>query len=407
MQSEVSTAPEEHASPPWSPVMRAIVAVLLVVLFGLAISAFRVVIAPLVIGMVIAYVFRPVVRSLMKVTRLSRQVIAALLYLVLLALVVLAVILFAPLIVTQANAMRYEVLAFMRHLNSVGPDETIVFAEFEINVSMIAMEINEMLRNFARALAVGAPELFQHVAETILLVVFTFLISFYMTRDTEKIILWVEDLIPLSYRQDARLLLQEIDGVWSAFFRGQALLSLVVAIILTLVSFGLGLPQPILIGIFGGLLEFLPSVGHTAWGATVVIVALLQGSTHLPVSNVTFGMIVFVVYVLFTQLDINVLIPNIIGGHVDLHPMLIIIGIIVGAVVGGVLGIILAAPTIASLRVIGRYIYAKLLGMNPFPMVGPPSVPWHQRAEVARQRADEETQPRTSRRSRLRRRNQK
>jgi predicted PurR-regulated permease PerM len=324
MQSEVSTAPEEHASPPWSPVMRAIVAVLLVVLFGLAISAFRVVIAPLVIGMVIAYVFRPVVRSLMKVTRLSRQVIAALLYLVLLALVVLAVILFAPLIVTQANAMRYEVLAFMRHLNSVGPDETIVFAEFEINVSMIAMEINEMLRNFARALAVGAPELFQHVAETILLVVFTFLISFYMTRDTEKIILWVEDLIPLSYRQDARLLLQEIDGVWSAFFRGQALLSLVVAIILTLVSFGLGLPQPILIGIFGGLLEFLPSVGHTAWGATVVIVALLQGSTHLPVSNVTFGMIVFVVYVLFTQLDINVLIPNIIGGHVDLHPMLII-----------------------------------------------------------------------------------
>jgi predicted PurR-regulated permease PerM len=405
MQSEDSNVPEGHTSPPWSPVMRAIVAVLLVLLFGLAISAFRVVIAPLVIGAVIAYIFRPVVRLLRRVTRLPREVVAAMLYLVLLALVVLTVILFAPLIVAQANVLRREVLVFMRYLNSVGPDETIVFAEFEINLSMIAMEINEILRNFARSLAVGAPELFQHAAETILLVVFTFLLSFYITRDAEKIIQWAEDLIPLGYRQDARLLMQEIDTIWSAFFRGQALLSLVVAVILTLVSFGLGLPQPLLIGVFGGLLEFLPSVGHTVWGATVVIVALLQGSTHLPVSNVTFGIIVFGVYVLFTQLDINVLIPTIIGRHIDLHPMLVIIGIIVGAVVGGVLGIILAAPTIASLRVIGRYIYAKLLGMNPFPMVGPPSVPWHQRAQVAQQRAAEEAQSRTSGRTRLRRRN--
>lgn len=81
----------------------------------------------------------------------------------------------------------------------------------------------------------------------------------------------------------------------------------------------------------------------------------------------------------FAQVDINILIPTVIGKHVRLHPMVVIIGVIIGINVGGVLGVVLAAPTIASLRVIGRYIYAKLFRMYPFPMTGPPSTPWKER----------------------------
>ena len=64
---------------------------------------------------------------------------------------------------------------------------------------------------------------------------------------------------------------------------------------------------------------------------------------------------------------------------------IIILGVIVGASVAGVLGVALAAPTIASLRIIMRYVYANLFDLDPFPMIGAPSSPRQEReAEVER-----------------------
>jgi predicted PurR-regulated permease PerM len=55
--------------------------------------------------------------------------------------------------------------------------------------------------------------------------------------------------------------------------------------------------------------------------------------------------------------------------------LVIILGIVAGVTLAGVLGILLAAPTIASSRIIGRYIYANLFDLDPFPEVPEPSLP--------------------------------
>ncbi len=117
----------------------------------------------------------------------------------------------------------------------------------------------------------------------------------------------------------------------------------------------------------------------------------MEGSSTLPVSNLVFLIIVLGAHTAYTQFDLNFLIPRIIGRQVHLHPMVVILGIILGATaghligggVGSVLGIALAAPTIASLRVLGRYVYARLLDLDPFPMVGPPAAPRVVRQETA------------------------
>jgi predicted PurR-regulated permease PerM len=129
------------------------------------------------------------------------------------------------------------------------------------------------------------------------------------------------------------------------------------------------------LGVWGGLLEFLPSIGHAIWGLTVVIIALLEGSSYLPLPNLVFALVVFGAYIAFTQLDLNFLIPHIIGRRVHLHPVVVILGVIIGASVGGVLGVALAAPTIASLRIIMRYLFARLFDLDPFPPLSVPSVP--------------------------------
>ncbi len=91
-------------------------------------------------------------------------------------------------------------------------------------------------------------------------------------------------------------------------------------------------------------------------------------------------------HLFYQQFDLNYLIPRIVGRRVHLPPLVVILGIVSGALLGGVLGVVLAAPTIASLRVIGRYIYANLLDLDPFPtpvaeVLPPPNPRWWRKGQ--------------------------
>jgi predicted PurR-regulated permease PerM len=88
----------------------------------------------------------------------------------------------------------------------------------------------------------------------------------------------------------------------------------------------------------------------------------------VPGPNWAFAILIVVLHMVFQQFDLNYLIPRIIGRRVHLPPIVVILGIVTGAVLAGILGIPLAAPTIASARVIGRYIYSNLFDLEPFPV---------------------------------------
>ena len=128
-------------------------------------------------------------------------------------------------------------------------------------------------------------------------------------------------------------------------------------------------------GVIAGLLEFLPSIGHAIWLTIATILGLFVGSTWMPIPNWAFTLIIIGLHIFFQQFDINYLIPRIIGRRVHLPPLVVILGIVSGALLAGVLGVLLAAPTIASARVVGRYVYANLFDQDPFPDSVAPSLP--------------------------------
>ncbi len=368
----------------WDKTTKVVVVVLLIALAAAAIYAFRIVFVPLVIGAIVAYALTPVVGFVKRKLRLPHGLATGIVYLLGLAIVIPLLVISAPWVIDRVLFVRDELIRFVVYLNTVG---TFSVAGFEISVSELSGEISRALRDVISRAAAESIGLLFNAAELVLLVVFTFLIAFYLTRDAERFVETLSGLVPSEYREDALRLLEEIDQVWAAFLRGQVTLALVGGVILTAVSAALGLPQPILLGVLGGLMEFLPSVGHAIWLITASLLALISGSTTLPVSNLVFLLIVIGAHIIYTQLDLNFLIPRIIGREVHLHPMVVILGIIIGAKVGGVLGMVLAAPTIASLRVIGRYVYARLLDLDPFPMVGPPAMPPEERLQRAEEMA--------------------
>src|SRR5699024_405686 len=83
--------------------------------------------------------------------------------------------------------------------------------------------------------------------------------------------------------------------------------------------------------------------------------------------GVPFMLTVIVVWTLLRNIEAVILVPRVMGGSLNLHPFVVMVGVLAGAAVGGALGVVLAAPIIASVRVFGQYIYGKLSDTDPFP----------------------------------------
>lgn len=333
--------------------IRVIIALFAVVGAGLLIYVARSMLIPLVIGAIIAVILFPWARRLSRLLHISHQLATASIYLLVLTALVPLFVFVGPILAQRIEMAQDGIVSLLQRWDEAGAREVTVFGFTFLAQEMID-QITSAVTEWVTATASHAVSFAIDVAHTLLLAVVALVVGFYLTRDAEAIIGHIIDAAPPRHRASLAHVLSEIFRIWGCFFRSQLILCLIVGAMLGLASAALGLPQPLLLGIWGGLLEFLPTVGHMVWGTTAVLLAALSGSSYLPLSPLAFVVLVLAVYIVFTQIDLNILIPHIIGGSLHLHPLVVLLGVIAGIEIAGVLGVVLAAPTIASFRVIGR-----------------------------------------------------
>jgi len=199
---------------------------------------------------------------------------------------------------------------------------------------------------------------------------FTLLIMFYLMKDGDRFNAQFINIIPPSYQGDARRLRYELGKVWNAYLRGQLILSLTVGFAVYVSALVLGLPNAPILGLISGLLEFIPNIGPGIAIIPAVLTALFSTSSTFPfLSGLSFALVVMVVWIGIQNLESIFLVPRVMGGSLDLHPVVVIISVIAGASVAGALGVILAAPFTASARVFGQYLYGKVFDIEPFPQL--------------------------------------
>jgi predicted PurR-regulated permease PerM len=215
------------------------------------------------------------------------------------------------------------------------------------------------------------------------MIAFMFLASIYISLDAHIYRSAFLNAIPAAYQPEISTLLARVERLWNNFFHGELILMLVVGGITTIGLAAVGVPGALYLGIIAGLLEIIPTLGPFIATVPAVIVALIQGSAYLPISNLAFAGLIILFYVLVQQVENNLIVPRVLGNALELPPLIILTGIVVGASVGGILGALLATPVIATGRVILHYVYRKMLGQEPIqvedatPETGtPPSGNW-------------------------------
>lgn len=199
---------------------------------------------------------------------------------------------------------------------------------------------------------------------------FTILISLHMSLGAETIHNSYIKIVPEPYRPEIEQLVERLLLVWNAFLRGQISLMLIIGVIVYLGNLGLGTSQALFLGILAGFLEVIPNLGPILATIPAIILALVLGSSWIPVPNWVFALIVLLFYLIVQMLENQMIVPRIMGDAVDIPPVIVITGCMVGGSIAGILGVFLAAPMIASAKVIVTYLYDKILEKPP--MLPPP-----------------------------------
>ncbi len=360
---------ETRVSPPWNTTVKVVVIVFCILALLAIVVYFQGIIAPLVIASLIAYVLMPVVNFVAARTRISRGVATAAIYLLFFGLIALTIGLLAPLLVQQIDSFQFDFQQIGASIEQL-LSQPLQIGSVPLNLDLAQFydELVATLTDLVKPLATQTMTLLASVVSIVIEAIFIGIVSFYLTKDGPQMGEWLTEWVPPHLRYDFDQLRKELAALWRAFFRGQLLLATTVGLTLGIAMFIVGMRNALILGLLAFFLEFLFSVGHGLWLAIAVLLALFQGSQWLPIPNFWFAALVLGIHVVFQQVDLNFFIPRIVGRHLQLHPMVTIIGIIVGGLMAGMLGILLAAPTIASFVVLIRYVYCKMLDLPPWPV---------------------------------------
>jgi predicted PurR-regulated permease PerM len=365
-------------TPRWSTTTKRTVAVIGVGLATLFVLHVFDIITPFIWAAVFAYVFGPLVGAAQRRSGAPRGLAVATLFAGLGLILYLLGRLLAPVLLSELAELR---ATFPRLVANV--QEQLVNALAGSGYEGVAAGIFDQINTLAGFIGANALRVALNVLESILKVLIFVIALFYMLRDGPRLTARLAELAPGGHRAELLRLLGRINSVLGQYVRGQVVL---IAIMATATTIGLSLlqvPFSFLIGLLTGVLETIPLVGPITAGAIAVLVALGHPAPF-GWSQTSYAAIVAVMYTVFRQVEDYVVVPQVIGRIVELHPLLVIFALLAGGATAGLLGIVIAVPVAASLRLIVLYALAKLRDEDPYRVIAEPVAETEMPAAVER-----------------------
>jgi predicted PurR-regulated permease PerM len=374
--------------------IKIIVAVVVLLLSVLVIWRFQSLIAPLVLASILAYLLNPLISLAVQRLNVGRGVAVLIVYGLLLLIAIGGGVALGYVAFDQASRLiellpdNFEDAAgiFQAQFSDLA-QRTIAIGPYTVGLTNLPAGLSiqnlvQQLVDVLRPIFSGGGTLAAQVAQaTISGISIGFLVlvlSIYIAKDTPKIWSSLSDLATQpGYRQDADRLLAEFSRIWDAYLRGQVILALVIGVIVSLMLSLLGVTSALGLGALSGILEFLPIVGPFVGTSAAVLVAFFQSETIWGLQSWQYALLIAALMGLIQALENNILVPRIVGDALDLHPLLVMISVLMGASLAGILGAILAAPVVATIKLLGSYAWRKMLDLPPFPepLGGRPSSP--------------------------------
>ncbi len=325
----------------------------------------RPVLVPFVLGLVLAYLLLPLVHWLerhlparFRDWGIARPLSIILTYLLFVLIIAGIIAFIVPVIGRQVGTFAEQVPEYYEQLGDLvekGRDwyDTNIPESWKATVEENLSEIAQGILSQAKDSLFGVVRtVFSSIGFLIGLVIVPFWL-FYILQDESRVKSGIMEALHPELRRDVRSLATLIDGVLSAYVRGQLLLCLFVGALATVALLIIGVPFAPVLGLIAGILEVLPNIGPYLGAVPAILVALATN----PVSAIWVAVAFFAIQLIENLL----LVPRISGKSVKLHPALVMMVLVIGGQLAGFWGMLIAVPITAILRDVFLYLYLRLL----------------------------------------------
>ena len=377
-------------SPSWSSSTKLVVSLTLAVCAVALLYQFRSIIGPLLLAFILTYLLHPVVDFVCKHTRLSWRMAVILIYLVLILLLLGTFTATGFAVLQQLQALILVVNNFINSLPqwidqlshlayTFGPFQ-FDLGKLNLDLSILAKQALDILRPILGKAGDLLGTLAGSAAGFLGWSLFIWIISYFLLAEASKL----SDVLPFSefagYNYDIQRLERELGRTWHAFLRGQVTIILIVMVTsFTLMTF-LGIRYALVIAILTGLARFVPYIGPLVTATVTALLAFFQGTNYFGLSPIYYATLVVGCAILLDQILDNLVSPRIFGQTLGVHPAAVLVVAVIAANLIGFTGIVLAAPVLATMKLLGRYVTRKMLDMNPWPTPEvtkwPATYPW-------------------------------
>ncbi len=181
------------------------------------------------------------------------------------------------------------------------------------------------------------------IAAALISVILVLALAFNWTLDREILVRSLLLRLPSAWRDEVRDLVDLAESKVGAFLRGQAILSLVVGVAMTVWMFLIGMPSPLVLGIVAGIFEVVPLLGPFL-GAILPLLLAITGSPDKIIP-------VILAVVVIQQVEGQLLVPRVMNAAVGVNPMLTILIFTAFTSLLGLTGAILATPIAAIIQI--------------------------------------------------------
>ena len=372
MTSERPTQPE---SPKWSSTTKTVVGLAIVAMIAALLVNFMDVIPPLLLAFILAFLIQPVAAWTSRTLHIGWRGAVNVIYLLLLAALIALITLAGLAIIQQAQSLITYIEKFITGLPElvqnlatrsydIGPIH-FDFTQLDLQslVNQVLGIVQPMLGQAGSLLGVVATSAVSGMGWGL----FILFVSYFLLSESGQL---REDLLHIEvpgYNADIQKLIRKLTGIWDAFLRGQLLISLLVIIAYFILLSIVGTRLALAIAFMAGLARFVPWLGPFITWTVTAIVAFFQNGNYFGLEPLAYTLLVIGLCILFDQIFDNIIAPRIMGETLGVHPAAVLVAAIVAAKWLGIVGLVLAAPVLATLMLLGRYVSRKMFDLPPWP----------------------------------------
>jgi len=221
--------------------------------------------------------------------------------------------------------------------------------EMPVNINTLIQQTVANAATFSADLARRILQAIFGFASSIVQLVVVPVLTYYFLKDwlilKERLIA----MFAVDSRSRVRKVIEEMGIVMSGYLRGQVLISIVIGVIVFCGMYLLEIDYPLVLGLLAACTETIPIVGPIVGSIPAIMLAYLV-SPALAIKVVMF-------YIIVHQIENHIVVPNIMGHTIDLHPVVVIISLLIGGQLLGIMGMMMAVPITALLKVVIKQLW--------------------------------------------------